>query len=161
MRPCPTHKCLPQRKYLRVQLNRRMQAYLAVFGERSTARQCRGYGPCPSRSAAGHICVYTYYIYTYICIHTQGGSAPSCWKTKFCRTNFYAAVEMAPLSMRMFRVIMPITQGLPQRNESFEYNQTDGRRWYGPCAVQGLQPKVHLSMSTRWPGNQCGASAEI
>ena len=54
--------------------------------------------------------------------------------------HFYAAVEMAPLSMRRFRVIVFITQGLPQRNGSFECSQTDGRRRYGPCPVRGVQP---------------------
>ena len=54
--------------------------------------------------------------------------------------HFYAAVERAPLSMRRFRVIMPITQGLPQRNESFECSQKDGHRRYGPRAVREVQP---------------------
>ena len=52
MRSCPTHKCLPQRKELRVQPDKRRQAFWVVSGERSTARQCRGCGPCPSRTAA-------------------------------------------------------------------------------------------------------------
>ena len=59
----------------------------------------------------------------------------SCWRYKYrlkaaaallafgkhhsAAQNFYAAaaVEMAPVSMRGFYIIMPITQGLPQRNE--------------------------------------------
>ena len=79
----------------------------------------------------GEPCMYT---------QTQSNSAPSCWKTKFCRTSFLRCCKNAPSSMRRCRVIMPITQGLPQRNESFECSKTDGRRRYGPCPVRGVQP---------------------
>ena len=51
-RLCPTHKRLPQSKELRVQLDRRKQAFWAVSGERISARHRRGYGPSPSRTAA-------------------------------------------------------------------------------------------------------------
>ena len=111
-----------------MQLDRRRQVFWTFSGERSTARQCRGYGPCPSRSAAG----YCIYIYT--------ASPLPVRKQNSAAQHFYAAVERAPLSMRRFRVIMPITQGLPQRNESFECSQKDGHRRYGPRAVREVQP---------------------
>ena len=40
---------------------------------------------------------------------------------------------------------------------SFECSQTDGDRQYGPCPVRGVQPEVHSSMSTKWPGNSVRA----
>ena len=58
MRSSPSRKCLPERKIFRVQLDRRRQALWSLSGERSTARQCRGYGPCPSRTAAGDTNTY-------------------------------------------------------------------------------------------------------
>ena len=124
-RSCPTHKCLVQSKELREQLDRR-QAFWAVPGERSTARQCRGYGTCPSRTAAGDK-------------NTDSKLQQHPWplenKIPPHKFSTLLAVEIAPASMRGFHIIMPITQGLPQRNELRV--QPDGRRqavWAVPRA---------------------------
>ena len=127
---CPTRKCLPQRKELRLQLERRRQAFWAVSGEGSTARQCRGYGAVPES--------YSCWRYEYR-LKAAAASLPS-GKQSSAAQFFHAAVEMAPVSMKGFHSIMPVTQGLPQRNESFECSQTDGSRQYGPCPVRGVQP---------------------
>ena len=76
--------------------------------------------------------------------------------------NCYAAVEKEPVSMRRFYAFMPITQSLPQRNESCECRQKDGRRQHGRCPCEAYSHTgVHSSMTTRWPSNQCEASAEF
>ena len=96
---------MPTTKELRAQLDRRIQAFWTVSGERSTARQCRGYGPCPSRTAAADA-------------DTDSKlQHPFPLEYKIPPHNLHAAVETAPVSLRGFGFIMPITQRLPQRND--------------------------------------------
>ena len=65
---------------------------------------------------------------------------PSLWKTKLRRTNLQICCQNCTGVMRGFCIITDITQGLPQRNESFECSQTDGSRQYGPCPVREVRP---------------------
>ena len=86
-------------------------AFLAVSGERSTARQCRGCGQCPSRTVAGDSNA-----------DSKLQQHPFPLEKKHPPHNF----SMAPVSMTGFHTIMPITQSLPQRNEL--RTQPDRRR---------------------------------
>ena len=117
---------------------------MAVSGERNTARQCRGYGPCPSRTAAGDTNADLKAAAASLPFGNQN-SAPQFFNAAVISRNCTSVHE----HVRGFHIIILITQGLqglPQRHELRV--QSDRRRqavWAVP--VRAVQPEVHSSTS--------------
>ena len=92
----------------------RRQAIWAVSGEISTARQCRKYGACTSRTADADTDTTDSMLRQHPFALLRNYLV---WKNKIHRTILHAAVEVARVSLRGFHAIMPSTRGLPQSNE--------------------------------------------
>ena len=148
-----TNKCGPQKKELRVQLRDwRRQAFLAVSDDRTTARQCRGYGPYPSGTAAGD---------TNIDSKLQP-QHPFPSGNKFSRTNFQRCCRNCTgVHERVPCYHAHHTRRTTKEWASSAASQTEvGSMDRAPCE-EYRQTGVHSSTSTRWPCNEGEPWAEF